>query len=173
MKTLSSLLLVLLLSIPAAWAGSVDGKHLICSRSSTYTFDDCKLPDGGLAYGCRFHYFSFIGGNTITYYSPEVDDWYTPATIERHFSKYHEQPTWIMWGHVVANDWWFVDRKTLELSLSTLNKPPGYKYPCKLVTQEEMDAALAHWIKVVQKIYDEGREELEREMKEEMKTNKM
>ena len=43
MKTLSSLFLVLLLSIPAAWAGAVDGKGIWCDRQSLsfgYWFHD-------------------------------------------------------------------------------------------------------------------------------------
>ena len=43
MKTLSSLLLVLFLSIPAAWAGEIDGKGVWCDRGSNsfgYWFED-------------------------------------------------------------------------------------------------------------------------------------
>jgi len=45
MKTLSSLLLVLLLSIPAAWAGSVDGKGIYCpydGGAHGFWFEDGK-----------------------------------------------------------------------------------------------------------------------------------
>ena len=80
MKTLSSLLLVLLLSIPAAWAGSVDGKGIYCpydGGAHGFWFEDGKYfrsdIQGYEIIGFDYKPYEEHGTETIL-----LDDWNVP-----------------------------------------------------------------------------------------------